>query len=136
MSVGTFHLFRKRLAPQLEDLPTYALCIWSLLCMVEALGISRILYQMGKIIAACPMPERNDFSLLLHQPLHFYVLAIDALISVAGFAAMGGIFGRLSIESNQTLWRRFKGEKQTNWRARTIRQKYFPHLPSSKDRCV
>lgn len=129
--VATFLLFRKRPAPELQDLPTYALCLWASLCTGEALGISYLLYQIGKIFDVYSLPLSSDLTPLLHQSLSFYLSATVTLVSVIFFATMGVIFAKLSSESGKALWERVTGRKQTNWRARSVRHKYFPRKKRS-----
>lgn len=124
--VATFLRFRKRPAPELQDLPTYALCLWASLCTGEALGISYLLYQIGKIFDVYSLPLSSDLTPLLHQSLSFYLSATITLVSVIFFATMGVIFAKLSSESGKALWQRVNGKTQANWRARSIRHKYFP----------
>lgn len=101
--VTTFLCFRKRPAPELHDLPTYALCLWASLCTGAALLISYFLYQIGKKFNAYSLPTLNDLTPLLHRSLPFYISAIISLGILAFIATMGVAFVKLSSKSGNAL---------------------------------
>lgn len=123
--IANFLLFAKRPDPELHDLPTYALCLWASLCTGEAILISYFLYQVGKLFNVYSLPTSRDLIPLLHQSLSFYISATITLGTLAFIATMGVVFTKLSSKSGTALWERVNGQKQTNWRARSIRHKYF-----------
>jgi len=125
MMATTLLPFSRRPDPQLQDLPTYALWFWWLLCTAETLGISSLLYQIGQIFNGSSLLRTSELQLLLHQSVRFYVMAGTTAALVFWFAVMGAVFAHLSAESGMVLLKRMKGEKQANWRVRSVRKKYL-----------